>query len=57
MQYSIFTFKLFLYNNISVIIIFLYKKNTMEKQRIFRNKFGLIWSLRTFSNDLFTIYF
>jgi hypothetical protein len=27
------------------------------KQRIFRNKFELIWSLGTFSNDLFTLYF
>jgi hypothetical protein len=28
-----------------------------EKQRNFRNKFELIWSLGTFSNDLFTLYF
>jgi hypothetical protein len=34
-----------------------YTEKYYEKQKIFRNKFGLILSLGTFLNDLFTIYF
>jgi hypothetical protein len=36
---------------------YFYIEKYYEEQRIFRNKFESIWSLRTFSNDLFTIYF
>jgi hypothetical protein len=36
---------------------YFYTEKYYEKQRIFRNKFELIWSLGTFSNDLFILLF